>query len=168
MEVPTEIYMELSDGSILVQGVDYEWYPKFCSECMTWGHSTGDCDKEQETVHHPQNHAPGPKKKRAKRRKRPPPRQWLPKNVENGAKALKGKEKKVEEVQDLGVAEFPKLHTTYPLRRTRQTSKTHHIPPIADVGQNGSETEQSCTTTPQDIPAEGLNRAKAPDPPPHK
>ncbi|XP_019234070.1 PREDICTED: uncharacterized protein LOC109214587 [Nicotiana attenuata] len=42
-----ELHLELSDGKVRVQTVEYEWIPKFCQECNQFGHLNGECILEK-------------------------------------------------------------------------------------------------------------------------
>ncbi|KAK4345490.1 hypothetical protein RND71_035666 [Anisodus tanguticus] len=42
-DMPDEMYIEMPDGSIWYQVIDYDWKPKFCQDCNHFGHITGTC-----------------------------------------------------------------------------------------------------------------------------
>ncbi|XP_019253837.1 PREDICTED: uncharacterized protein LOC109232524 [Nicotiana attenuata] len=44
--LPDEVYIEIPDGRSWLQNVEFEWKSTFCLDCNSFGHKTGDCQKE--------------------------------------------------------------------------------------------------------------------------
>ncbi|XP_009777941.1 uncharacterized protein [Nicotiana sylvestris] len=78
--LPNESYIEIPDGRSWMQNVKFEWKPKFCLECYTFGHNTGDCQKDVQQEE-------GPRKQRRRRNKKTTMK-WKPKVVNNRGKQV--------------------------------------------------------------------------------
>ncbi|XP_060216443.1 uncharacterized protein LOC132643924 [Lycium barbarum] len=63
--MPNEMVIEKPDGSTWEQAIEYEWQPKFCVDCNSFGHLAGECKVEMVV----------PKKKNRRRRREYPTRQ---------------------------------------------------------------------------------------------
>ncbi|XP_060187471.1 uncharacterized protein LOC132616806 [Lycium barbarum] len=76
-EIPDEMPIEMPDGSIRYQVIDYDWKPKFCQDCNHFGHIIGAC---REPVKSPEK--PTTRKKRNRTKKRNEKKEWQSKLVQ--------------------------------------------------------------------------------------
>ncbi|KAM3338965.1 hypothetical protein P3S68_031051 [Capsicum galapagoense] len=51
--LPNELNIMKPNGELLKQKVQYEWMPKFCHNCYTFGHYVVDCPKDATTFQEP-------------------------------------------------------------------------------------------------------------------